>query len=194
MGFVTLGIFIAFELVREAGNADAARLGLQGAMVQMVSHGFISGAMFSCVGVLYDRMHSRMIKDYGGVANTMPWFAALFVLFAMANSGLPGTSGFVGEFMVILAAFQANPWLAIGAGVTLVVGAAYTLWLVKRVVFGAVANDHVAQLKDIDAREAVVLGAFALAVLAMGIWPAPLVELMDASIAQLAQQLLASKA
>jgi NADH-quinone oxidoreductase subunit M len=160
----------------------------------MISHGFISGAMFSCVGVLYDRMHSRMIADYGGVANTMPWFAALFVLFAMANSGLPGTSGFVGEFMVILAAFQAEPWLAIGAGVTLVVGAAYTLWLVKRVVFGAVANDDVAKLKDINLREAVVLGAFALAVLALGIWPAPLVELMDASIAQLVQQLLASKA
>jgi NADH-quinone oxidoreductase subunit M len=194
MGFVTLGTFISLMLVREAGNPDAARLGLQGAMVQMVSHGFVSGAMFSCVGVLYDRMHSRMIADYGGVANTMPWFAALFVLFAMANSGLPGTSGFVGEFMVILAAFQAEPWLAIGAGVTLVVGAAYTLWLVKRVVFGAVANDDVAKLKDINLREAVVLGAFALAVLALGIWPAPLVELMDASIAQLVQQLLASKA
>jgi NADH-quinone oxidoreductase subunit M len=194
MGFVTLGTFISLMLVREAGNPDAARLGLQGAMVQMVSHGFVSGAMFSCVGVLYDRMHSRMIADYGGVANTMPWFAALFVLFAMANSGLPGTSGFVGEFMVILAAFQAQPWLAIGAGVTLVVGAAYTLWLVKRVVFGAVANDDVAKLKDINLREAVVLGAFALAVLALGIWPAPLVELMDASIAQLVQQLLASKA
>ncbi len=193
MGFVTLGIFISLALVREAGNPDAARLGLQGAMVQMVSHGFISAAMFSCVGILYDRMHSRMVADYGGVANTMPWFAALFVLFAMANSGLPGTSGFVGEFMVILASFQANPWLALGAGVTLVVGAAYTLWLVKRVIFGAVANDHVAQLKDIDAREALVLVGFAVAVLALGIWPAPLVELMDASIAQLVQQLLASK-
>jgi NADH-quinone oxidoreductase subunit M len=194
MGFVTLGTFISLMLVREAGNQDAARLGLQGAMVQMVSHGFVSGAMFSCVGVLYDRMHSRMIADYGGVANTMPWFAALFVLFAMANSGLPGTSGFVGEFMVILAAFQAEPWLAIGAGTTLVVGAAYTLWLVKRVVFGAVANDDVAKLRDINLREAIVLGSFALAVLALGIWPAPLVELMDASIAQLVQQLLASKA
>ncbi len=193
MGFVTLGIFISLALVREAGNPDAARLGLQGAMVQMVSHGFISAAMFSCVGILYDRMHSRMVADYGGVANTMPWFAALFVLFAMANSGLPGTSGFVGEFMVILASFQANPWLALGAGVTLVVGAAYTLWLVKRVIFGAVANDHVAQLKDIDARETLVLVGFAVAVLALGIWPAPLVELMDASIAQLVQQLLASK-
>jgi NADH-quinone oxidoreductase subunit M len=193
MGFVTLGTFISLMLVREAANPDAARLGLQGAMVQMVSHGFVSGAMFSCVGVLYDRMHSRMIADYGGVANTMPWFAALFVLFAMANSGLPGTSGFVGEFMVILAAFQAEPWLAIGAGLTLVIGAAYTLWLVKRVVFGAVANDDVAKLRDINLREAVVLGAFAVAVLALGVWPAPLVELMDASIAQLVQQLLASK-
>jgi NADH-quinone oxidoreductase subunit M len=193
MGFVTLGTFISLMLVREAGNPDAARLGLQGAMVQMVSHGFVSGAMFSCVGVLYDRMHSRMIADYGGVANTMPWFAALFVLFAMANSGLPGTSGFVGEFMVILAAFQAEPWLAIGAGLTLVIGAAYTLWLVKRVVFGAVVNADVAKLRDINLREAVVLGAFAVAVLALGIWPAPLVELMDASIAQLVQQLLASK-
>jgi NADH-quinone oxidoreductase subunit M len=110
MGFVTLGTFIAFALVRESGNTDAAELGLQGAMVQMISHGFVSGAMFSCVGVLYDRMHSRMIKDYGGVANTMPWFAAFFVFFAMANSGLPGTSGFVGEFMVILAASSTTRW------------------------------------------------------------------------------------
>jgi NADH-quinone oxidoreductase subunit M len=193
MGFVTLGTFIAFALAREAGNADAARLGLQGAMVQMVSHGFVSGALFSCVGVLYDRVHSRMIGDYGGVANTMPWFAALFVLFAMANSGLPGTSGFVGEFMVILASFQANVWYALGAGVTLVVGAAYTLWLVKRVVFGEVANAHVAALRDIDAREALVLGMFAAAVLLVGVWPQPLTALMDASLADLAQQIVARK-
>jgi NADH-quinone oxidoreductase subunit M len=193
MGFVTLGTFIALALVREAGEPDAARLGLQGAMVQMISHGFISGAMFSCVGVLYDRMHSRMIKDYGGVANVMPWFAAFFVLFAMANSGLPGTSGFVGEFMVILAAFEAAPWMAAVAGLTLIIGAAYTLWMVKRVVFGAVANPHVAALKDIDAREALVLGVFALFVLALGIWPAPLVTLMDGSIASLVQHILASK-
>ena len=193
MGFVTLGIFIAFALVREAGNADAARLGLQGAMVQMVSHGFISGAMFSCVGVLYDRMHSRMIRDYGGVANTMPWFAALFVLFAMANSGLPGTSGFVGEFMVIIAAFQANPWYAVLAGLTLVIGAAYTLWLVKRVVFGEIANAEVRELKDINARETFVLGAFAVAVIALGVWPAPLIELMDASLAALAGHISSGK-
>ena len=129
MGFVTLGTFIAFALVRDAGNADAARLGLQGAMVQMISHGFISGAMFSCVGVLYDRMHSRMIRDYGGVANAMPWFAMFWVLFAMANSGLPGTSGFVGEFMVILASFQHSPLIAFAAALTLIIGAGYTLWL-----------------------------------------------------------------
>jgi NADH-quinone oxidoreductase subunit M len=193
MGFVTLGTFIALALVREDGNFGAARLGLSGAMVQMVSHGFVSGALFSCVGVLYDRVHSRMIKDYGGVVNTMPWFAAFAVFFAMANSGLPGTSGFVGEFMVILASFQANPWFALGAGVTLVVGAAYTLWMVKRVIFGAVANDHVAKLKDINAKEAIVLTAFAAGVLVIGVWPAPLTELMDASIARLADQLVVSK-
>ncbi|TXK65739.1 NADH-quinone oxidoreductase subunit M [Alkalisalibacterium limincola] len=192
MGFVTLGTFIAFMLVR-GGNSDGAELGLQGAMVQMVSHGFISGAMFSCVGILYDRMHSRMIRDYGGVANTMPWFAALFVLFAMANAGLPGTSGFVGEFMVILAAFQANPWLAFGAAFTLIIGAAYTLWLVKRVIFGEVANQHVAELTDINARETTVLVAFAIGVLLIGLWPAPLIELMDGSIGQLAAQLATSK-
>jgi NADH-quinone oxidoreductase subunit M len=193
MGFVTLGCFIAFALVREAGRTDAAELGLQGAMVQMISHGFISGAMFSCVGVVYDRMHSRMIKDYGGVANTMPWFAAFFVFFAMANSGLPGTSGFVGEFMVILAAFQHSPLVAALAALTLIIGAAYTLWLVKRVIFGEIANANVAALKDINAREALMLGAFAAGVLFFGIYPKPLVELMDASISQLALQIAASK-
>jgi NADH-quinone oxidoreductase subunit M len=193
MGFVTLGTFIAFALVRETGNTDAARLGLQGAMVQMVSHGFISGAMFSCVGVLYDRMHSRMIRDYGGVANVMPWFAAFMVLFAMANSGLPGTSGFVGEFMVILASFQYHPLVAFAAAATLVLGAAYTLWLVKRVVFGEVANAKVAGLKDLDGREWIVLGVFAVGVLALGVYPKPLTDLMEPSIAQLAGQLAASK-
>ena len=193
MGFVTLGLFIALALVREVGNPDAARLGLQGAMVQMISHGFISGAMFSCVGMLYDRMHSRMVKDYGGVVNSMPWFGGFFVLFAMANSALPGTSGFVGEFMVIVAAFQANPWFAILAASTLVIGAAYTLWLVKRVIFGAVANQRVAELKDIDRREGFVLGVFALAVLVVGVYPAPLIQLMDASLANLAIHISAGK-
>ncbi|MBW8368746.1 MAG: NADH-quinone oxidoreductase subunit M [Arenimonas sp.] len=193
MGFVTLGTFIAFALVRELGNTDAAQLGLQGAMVQMISHGFISGAMFSCVGVVYDRMHSRMIRDYGGVANTMPWFAAFFVFFAMANSGLPGTSGFVGEFMVILAAFQHNVWVAFGAGFTLILGAAYTLWMVKRVIYGEVANHHVAELTDINGREAFVLGVFALGTLALGVYPKPLTDLMEAPIAQLLVQLAATK-
>lgn len=193
MGFVTLGTFIAFALVRDGGNTDAARLGLQGAMVQMVSHGFISGAMFSCVGVLYDRMHTRMIKDYGGVANVMPWFAFFMVLFAMANSGLPGTSGFVGEFMVILASFQQSPLIAFAAAFTLIIGAAYTLWLVKRVMFGEVGNAHVAELQDINWREALVLGVFAAGVLLIGVWPKPLTDLMEPAIAQLASQLAASK-
>jgi NADH-quinone oxidoreductase subunit M len=193
MGFVTLGTFIAFALVRDVGATDAARLGLQGAMVQMVSHGFISGAMFTCVGVLYDRMHTRQIRDYGGVANVMPWFAFFMVLFAMANAGLPGTSGFVGEFMVILASFQSHPLIAFTAAITLVVGAAYTLWLVKRVMFGEVGNAHVAALQDINAREALVLGVFAAGVLLIGVWPKPLTDLMEPSIAQLAGQLANSK-
>ncbi len=193
MGFVTLGTFIAFGLVRDYGNTDAARLGLQGAMVQMISHGFVSGAMFSCVGVLYDRMHTRMIKDYGGVANVMPWFAFFVVLFAMANSGLPGTSGFVGEFMVILASFQKHPLIAFAAATTLIIGAAYTLWLVKRTMWGEVGNAHVAELEDINAREAFVLGAFAAGVLILGLWPKPLTDLMEPSIANLATQIAASK-
>ncbi len=193
MGFVTLGTFIAFGLVRDAGNIDAARLALQGAMVQMISHGFISAAMFTCVGVLYDRMHSRMIKDYGGVANVMPWFAALFVLFAMANAGLPGTSGFVGEFMVILASFQKHPLIAFTAATTLVIGAGYTLWLVKRVVWGEVGNAHVAELEDINPRETFVLGVFAVGVLMLGLWPKPLTDLMEPSIANLAMQIASSK-
>ena len=192
MGFVTLGIFVAFGLMRD-GNVDGARLGLQGSMVQMISHGFVSGAMFSCVGVLYDRMHTRMIRDYGGVANVMPWFAVLFVFFAMANAGLPGTSGFVGEFMVIVASFQDHPFSALAAATTLIIGAAYTLWLVKRVMYGEVANVHVAEMKDINGREALVLGVFAVGVLAIGLWPKPLTDLMEPAIQQLAMQLVNSK-
>lgn len=193
MGFVTLGTFIAFSLIKDSGNTDAAELGLHGAMVQMISHGFISGAMFSCVGVLYDRMHSRMIKDYGGVINTMPWFAGLFVFFAMANAGLPGTSGFVGEFMVILAAFQQSPVTAFFAAMTLILGAAYTLWMVKRVIFGEVANHHVAELKDINGRETLMLLLFAAGVLALGVYPKPLTDLMDSSVTQLVAQLSSTK-
>ena len=193
MGFVTLGTFIAFTLVRDFGSVDAARLGLQGAMVQMISHGFVSGAMFSCIGVLYDRVHSRQIADYGGVANVMPWFAAFSMLFFMANAGLPGTSGFVGEFMVVLASFQKHPVVALLAATTLITAAAYTLWLYRRVFFGEVANAHVAELKDINAREVLVLGVFAAGTLLFGLWPKPLTDLMEPSIAHLATQIATSK-
>jgi NADH-quinone oxidoreductase subunit M len=186
MGFVTLGFFVIFKLA--ADSSSYSELALQGGMVQMISHGFISGAMFLCVGVLYDRMHSRQIADYGGVVNTMPKFAAFFVLFAMANAGLPGTSGFVGEFMVILASFKANVWFAFLAATTLIIGAAYTLWMVKRVVFGEVANDEVAKLKDINGREFFCLSVLAFFVLWIGLWPAPLIEMMDASVSHLLYQ------
>jgi NADH-quinone oxidoreductase subunit M len=162
-------------------------------MVQMISHGFISGALFLTVGVLYDRVHSRMIKDYGGVANTMPWFALFAVFFLMANSGLPGTSGFVGEFMVILAAFQANFWFAFLAALTLILGAAYNLWLAKRVIFGEVVNREVENLQDINAREALVLGTLAVAILFFGLWPQPLVDMMQASVDHLLQHIVQSK-
>ncbi len=191
MGFVTLGFFIVF-MVGSASGSGAA-LGVEGGMVQMVSHGFISAAMFLCVGVLYDRMHSRQINDYGGVVNTMPVFAAFMVFFAMANAGLPGTSGFVGEFMVILASFRADFWYAFLAATTLIIGAAYTLWMVKRVVFGEVANDNVAALQDINGREYIVLGTLAVAVLVLGLWPAPLVEVMDASVTNLLQHISVPK-
>jgi NADH-quinone oxidoreductase subunit M len=193
MGFVTLGFFVIFAVLANAPGSDGALLALQGGMVQMVSHGLISGALFLCVGVLYDRLHSREISAYGGVINTMPKFAALAVLFALANAGLPGTSGFVGEFFVILGAFQASFWLAFGAATTLVLGAAYTLWMVKRVIFGAVANDGVAKLEDIGTRELVMLVALALAVLLLGVWPGPLVEVMDESLAGLLSHAAQSK-
>jgi NADH-quinone oxidoreductase subunit M len=173
MGFVTLGFFIF--------NA----YGVEGGLVQMISHGFVSAAMFLCVGVLYDRMHTRMIGDYGGVVNTMPKFASFMMLFAMANAGLPATSGFVGEFMVILGAMKANFWLAFVAATTLVLGAAYTLWMYKRVIFGAVANSHVGALKDLNPREFIVLGALASAVLFMGVYPRPFTEVMHGSVNEL---------
>jgi NADH-quinone oxidoreductase subunit M len=173
MGFVTLGIFIF--------NVH----GMEGAILQMISHGFVSGALFLCVGVLYDRVHSRLIGDYGGVVNTMPVFAALFMVFAMANSGLPGTSGFVGEFMVIMGAVKTNVWYAAAAATTLVFGAAYTLWMYKRVVFGAVGNHHVAELTDLNGRELLVLGLLALAVLVMGVWPNPFAEVLHVSVSDL---------
>jgi NADH-quinone oxidoreductase subunit M len=193
MGFVTLGFFIAFIVMSRPEAQGGAAMGIEGGMVQMVSHGFISAAMFLCVGVLYDRIHSRQIADYGGVVNTMPWFAAFMVFFAMANAGLPGTSGFVGEFMVILASFRADFWYAFLAATTLIIGAAYTLWMVKRVVFGDVASDKVAALTDITGREAVVLGALAVAVLALGLWPQPLIEVMGASVDNLLRHIAVSK-
>src|SRR5512140_1561849 len=170
MGFVTLGFFIF--------NA----YGVEGALVQMISHGFVSAAMFLCVGVMYDRMHSRQIADYGGVVNTMPKFAAFFVLFSFANCGLPAPSRFVGEFMVILGAVKFNFWIGLMAATALIFGAAYSLWLVKRVIFGAVANNHVAALQDLNPREFLVLGLLALAVLFMGVYPLPFTEVMHASV------------
>jgi NADH-quinone oxidoreductase subunit M len=193
MGFVTLGTFIGFQIVAHTGRTSGIVMGMDGAIVQMLSHGLVSGAMFLCVGVMYDRMHSREISAYGGVINTMPKFAAFMVLFAMANAGLPGTSGFVGEFLVILASFKANVWYAFLAATTLVLGAAYTLWLVKRVIYGEVANDKVAALKDLNGREFFVLSVLAAAVLLVGLWPAPLLDVMRASTQHLAETLLVSK-
>ncbi|TCK18656.1 NADH dehydrogenase subunit M [Thiogranum longum] len=194
MGFVTLGFFLIFTIMdNNAGSSHGSVMALEGGMVQMVSHGFISAAMFLCVGVLYDRMHSREIADYGGVANTMPVFAAFMMLFAMANAGLPGTSGFVGEFMVILSSFKANFWIAFLAATTLILGASYTLWMVKRVMFGEVGNDNVAALTDINGREAVILGSLAVMVLFFGLWPGPLVEVMETSIQNLVAHIAISK-
>ena len=181
MGFVTLGFFMF--------NAMA----VQGGIVQMISHGFISGAMFLCIGVLYDRMHSRQIADYGGVVNTMPKFAAFIVLFSMANCGLPATSGFVGEFMVILGAVEYNFWIGMLAATALIFGAAYSLWMVKRVVFGDIANKHVAELVDLNKREFLMLGILAIAVIAMGVYPAPFTDTMQTSVADLLQHVSVSK-
>jgi NADH-quinone oxidoreductase subunit M len=193
MGFVTLGFFVIFAAVVNAQSNAGAQLALQGGMVQMISHGLISGAMFLCVGVMYDRLHSREISAYGGVVNTMPKFAAFMVLFALANAGLPGTSGFVGEFFVILGTFHASFWLAFLAATTLVLGAAYTLWLVKRVIFGEVGNDGVANLQDVNPREFFMLAVLAVAVLLLGVWPAPLVDAMDQTLAALLSHVLESK-
>jgi NADH-quinone oxidoreductase subunit M len=196
MGFVTLGFFLVWAILRNTSLADGmngVQMGVTGAMVQMISHGLISGAMFLCVGVLYDRMHSRQIADYGGVINTMPKFAALMVFFAMANAGLPGTSGFVGEFLVILASYQASFWYAFLAATTLVLGAAYTLWMVKRVVFGDVANDQVKDLHDMNGREGLLLVILAVSVLALGLYPAPLIEMMEPTLANLIAHVTQSK-
>jgi len=193
MGFVTLGIFLAWAILGRTGDMPGIAMGITGGMVQMISHGFVSGALFFCMGVLYDRLHTRQIAAYGGVVNTMPHFAAFMVLFAMANVGLPGTSGFVGEFLVILASLQASFWYALLAATTLITSAGYTLWMIKRVVFGPVANDGVAGLHDINGREFLVLGLLAASVLTLGLWPAPLVEVMSASVDHLVSHILQSK-
>ena len=184
MGFVTLGFFMF---------GPSSQLAIEGGIIQMISHGFVSGAMFLCIGVLYDRMHTRQIADYGGVVNTMPKFAALAMLFAMANCGLPGTSGFVGEFMVILAAVKFNFWIAFGAAFTLILGAAYTLWMYKRVYFGAISNDHVRELKDINGREYFILAVLALFTLFMGIYPKPFTDVMHVSVENLLSHVAVSK-
>ena len=181
MGFVTLGFFMF------------SAMGIEGALVQMISHGFVSGAMFFCIGVMYDRVHSRQIADYGGVVNTMPKFAALFMLFSMANAGLPATSGFVGEFMVILGAVKLNFWVAMAAASSMILGAAYTLWMYKRVIFGDVANHHVAELTDVNKREFAILAVLAACTLWMGVYPQPFSEVMHASVNDLLQHVAISK-
>lgn len=181
MGFVTLGFFMF------------SAMGIEGALVQMISHGFVSGAMFFCIGVMYDRVHSRQIADYGGVVNTMPKFAALFMLFSMANAGLPATSGFVGEFMVILGAVKLNFWVAFAAASSMIMGAAYTLWMYKRVIFGDIANEHVAELTDINKREFLILAVLAICTLWMGVYPQPFTEVMHSSVNDLLRHVAISK-
>jgi NADH-quinone oxidoreductase subunit M len=193
MGFVTLGLFIVFRIFANSATGSGAVLAIEGAMIQMISHGFIAAAMFLSVGVLYDRMHTREISAYGGVINTMPIFGGFAVFFAMANAGLPGTSGFVGEFMVILASFKANFWIAFLAATTLIVGAAYTLWLVKRVILGDIANDNVAALTDLNQREFFMMAVLAIAVITLGLWPDPLTHVMSDSIDHIIQQATTSK-
>jgi len=193
MGFVTLGFFILFLIFEKTASTDVTVMGVEGGLVQMLSHGFVSGALFLCVGVLYDRLHTRDIKAYGGVVNMMPAFAFFMVLFAMANVGLPGTSGFVGEWMVILSSMKADFWIAFAAAFTLFLGAAYTLLMVKRVLYGPVGNSQVSGMQDIGKREFIVLGLCAIPVIVIGIWPAPLLDVMHASVVHLVHQVVQSK-
>lgn len=198
MGFVTLALFLVYPImaggdIGQGGDNQTAVLGVTGAVIQMISHGFVSGALFLCVGVLYDRMHSRMIKDYGGVARTMPLFASFFMGFALANIGVPGTSGFVGEFFIILSAFKAKFWYALTAGSILVLGASYTLWMVKRVVLGPVIREEVAFLRDLNKSEISVFSLLILLIIGLGVWPEPLVNLVHASSSHLIDQMLLMK-
>jgi NADH-quinone oxidoreductase subunit M len=195
MGFVTLGLFVVFQIWENPANVSGsgAALAVEGAMIQMISHGFISAAMFLMIGVLYDRMHSREITAYGGVVHTMPVFAGFAVFFAMANAGLPGTSGFVGEFMVIIASFHANFWYAFLAALTLILGAAYTLWMVKRVFYGEIANEGVRALNDLNSREFLIMSVLAIAVLVLGLWPAPVIDVMRVTVENFLQHIAISK-
>jgi len=193
MGFVTLGAFVFFNIGTQTANAATISLALTGAMIQMISHGLISAALFLCVGVMYDRLHTRLISGYRGVVNSMPKFATLMVFFVLANAAVPGTSGFVGEFTVILASFRINLWVAFFAAITLIIGAAYSLWLIKRVIFGKPLNERISGMQEMTVIEALPLVTLAFLVLTLGLWPAPLVEIMSTSIENLVNHITFSK-
>jgi|TARA_B100001105_G_scaffold168773_1_gene135878 NADH-quinone oxidoreductase subunit M len=193
MGFVTLGTFVFFNVGIQSASSETMSLAITGSMIQMISHGLISAALFLCVGVIYDRLHTRLISDYQGVVNSMPKFATLMVFFALANAAIPGTSGFVGEFTVILASFRTNLWVAFFAAITLIIGAVYSLWLIKRVIFGKPLNERISGMQEMTMSEALPLVALALLVLALGLWPAPLVEVMSMSIENLVNHITLSK-
>ncbi len=193
MGFVTLGCFVIYLIDKQSGNVAGSYLALEGAIVQMISHGFSSGALFVAIGMLYDRMHTRNINDFGGVAYRMPVFAALFMLFAMTNAGLPGTSGFVGEFMVILGSYQASFWIAFAAAMTLLLAAAYTLWMYRNVFFGEIVHDQVASLLDVNLIETTCLVLLALAILVLGVYPKPMIDLLHGSVGDIVQHALTTK-
>ena len=193
MGFVTLGIFVFYNLGIQSASPETMSLAITGSMIQMISHGLISAALFLCVGVIYDRLHTRLISDYQGVVNSMPKFATLMVFFALANAAIPGTSGFVGEFTVIMASFKINLWIALFAAITLIIGAVYSLWLIKRVIFGEPLNERISGMQEMTMIEALPLATLALLVLTLGLWPAPLVEIMSMSIENLVNHITFSK-
>ena len=193
MGFVTLGIFVFYNLGIQSVSPETMSLAITGSMIQMISHGLISAALFLCVGVIYDRLHTRLISDYQGVVNSMPKFATLMVFFALANAAIPGTAGFVGEFTVIMASFKINLWIAFFAAITLIIGAVYSLWLIKRVIFGEPLNERISGMQEMTMIEALPLATLALLVLTLGLWPAPLVEIMSMSIENLVNHITFSK-
>ena len=193
MGFVTLGTFVFFFFGIQSASSETMNLAITGSMIQMISHGLISAALFLCVGVIYDRLHTRLISDYQGVVNSMPKFATLMVFFALANAAIPGTSGFVGEFTIIMASFKINLWIALFAAITLIIGAVYSLWLIKRVIFGEPLNERISGMQEMTMIEALPLATLALLVLTLGLWPAPLVEIMSMSIENLVNHITFSK-